>query len=115
MTPEVIEDRHQRRDEDDDGQHLERDQHAGGAGTEHAGDLAPRVRVGERTEDERGADAAEADEAVEAVSERREQRRAGRRLEDEQREDDLKAESPGDGAERDRPPVGREDDTPGRE
>ena len=68
ITPEVVENRHQRRDENDDGQDLEGDQHAGCAGTEHRGDLPPRVRVGERTEDERGADACEADEAVEPVS-----------------------------------------------
>ena len=54
--------------------------------------------VGERPEDERRADAREAHQAVETVAEGGEQRGAGGRLEDDQREDDLKQQAPGDGA-----------------
>src|SRR5262249_42066456 len=64
----------------------------------------------ERPEHERGADAGKSEQLVDGVAERREDALADRRLQHDQREEDLQAEPPGDRRPVDRAAVGREGD-----
>ena len=87
---QVVEDREQRRDEDDRRQHLEGEEHrvAGAVVAEHRGhDARPRLLVAERAEHEGGADVAEVEQPVDAPGRARRTAAGRGRLQHQQREE----------------------------
>ena len=109
----VVEDREQRRDEDDRRQHLEGEDDAVARAfrAERAVHrAAPDAAVAQRAEHERGADAGKAEQLVDAGAKRLEDPLPDRRLEHDQREHDLQPRPQRDGRPVDRAAVVRERD-----
>ncbi len=89
ITPEVVQDREQRGDEDDRRQHLEREDEPDGLGAD-----GPAALDAKLAEDEFGADEGKVEQAVDLGSHPLEEDPAPGRLEHHQGQSELKAQAP---------------------